>query len=160
MSLNQSGWLEVNFMCSSCNQWATKDLQSSMQPRVWATDPNQRFKDLSEESTIRKHGYYGYFNLVMSEDLINSETPTTPLIDPSIHNQHDSQTESPVPSSSLFAFHGALLAVSRMVIYPSGVIAIRRQSQTSFSTHLYFQVLATIGCPCRLHIGYPWYYPD
>lgn len=147
ISLNRTGWFEVTLACYDCGRWAMNDPKSGLQTWIWAVNNLQSFKEVSEESTIKRHGYYGYFNLDMSLAQDNTGMPTSPLIDPSIPNQTtEKPDESPALPSGLFIFHGAILAMAIMALYPLGVIAIRRSSNTSFKEHLSFQLPASVTC--------------
>ncbi|KAH9985966.1 hypothetical protein F4779DRAFT_639293 [Xylariaceae sp. FL0662B] len=156
LSLNQSGWFETSFLCYDCSAWSLINDESNEQPWIWAVNVNQVFSDVSEDSQVHKHGYYGYFKLDMPAAVLIDSGKTMPKLDPSAPNtaaakdgkEYDEPTADTgdtgwSSSSNLFALHGGLFALSIMVLYPFGVLALRKKSETSFKNHIYFQLTAS-----------------
>ncbi|KAF4334295.1 integral membrane protein [Fusarium beomiforme] len=147
ISLNETGWLEASFTCYRCDAWSSVNSGSALQPWIWAANANQVFSDPSPDSTMEQHGYYGHFDLDMS--VVESKDGRVPSIDftasdsVAIASGSGGLGQSP---SALFALHGLLMALSTMILYPCGVLAISRASKAAFKGHVLFQLVASFLC--------------
>jgi hypothetical protein len=147
MSLNESGWLEISFICYDCASWTPKSPDSAVQPWIWSYNSVQHMSKLSEDSRLAAHEYWGWFDLDMAEAQGTRNSSILPVIDPTIPNQViEGQYATPKASHGWSSLHGVSLAVAMMLLYPCGAVAIRGGPATAFRNHVLFQVPASISC--------------
>lgn len=133
MTLNESAWLEANFICYGCASWTPRPVESTVQHWIWAYNSVQRMERASEQSTLAAHENWGVFDMD-----INGQWDNPP-------NRAVIHTGPEKASSSWAGLHGSILAVSIMLLYPCGAFAMWGKSGNALKTHL-FQIPASIGC--------------
>ncbi|KAJ5538941.1 eukaryotic cytochrome b561 domain-containing protein [Penicillium frequentans] len=146
LSVNGSYWLEASLHCYSYDRWVTlDDKESGWQPFIWAANTQAPVYSASMDAQLAVHEYYGQFGLDMNRALRQLEPLSPPLIDFSRENRDSTRDSGRIVAAprSIFRWHGYILAIASMLLFPAGVICIRSGFEHAFQLHVLFQVSAS-----------------
>jgi hypothetical protein len=150
----------VSLVCYSCPLWPGTDVstQSTSQPWIWAWNANQEFESFAPDVhlTMHKHhagnGGWGNFYLDMHRSISNEKyAPSLPPIRPNIAALGASDTPMTFKDSVMKLtvgpgsyFHGLILSIAFLILFPLGAMGIRSGSSKSYTYHWTVQICASI----------------
>lgn len=159
----------VYLVCYSCHLWAGTDIsaQSSSQPWIWAWNNKQEFDVFSFDAHLDMHkhhagaGGWGNFYLDMKRTVNTAHSPPSlPPIRPEVSNVGTSDTPMTFSDSIVSMtvgpasfFHGIILGLAFLLLFPAGVIGMRSGSPKSYTYHWAIQMSASILLLVGLGLG-------
>ena len=152
---------ELNFVVYNVTRWpgTSVEANTTTRPWIWAHNPSQPFEAHRPDASLEMHNRemgvdYGFFftDMKLSESK-TAAAPNFPSISEDERSFGASSDASLVAASSVvkatgfrhraWQVHGLLLTVAYFIIYPLGVVLLRRSSDYSFKLHWITQVCAT-----------------
>jgi hypothetical protein len=76
LTANTTGWIEASF---DCYGYGNGYRGREPQPWIWSANTRQQLEDVSIESTLDLHDYYGWFKMFLPEP--RDKSRNIPLID-------------------------------------------------------------------------------
>ncbi|KAI1379813.1 hypothetical protein F4677DRAFT_464052 [Hypoxylon crocopeplum] len=147
------GWRETSFTCYSCDNWAGLQLESVNHPWIWAYNGYQKNEHADESFGLQMHNSIGFFYVNMTGVEGNTSEPAgPPPLDRSTGSHGASSTpltNEPTPKSSFSSargWHGFLLCVAFMVLYPGGAVISILKRRNWFRMHVGMQILGSVAC--------------
>jgi Cytochrome domain of cellobiose dehydrogenase/Eukaryotic cytochrome b561 len=159
MANNPTYIAKVSLVCYSCGLWPGTSISafSKSQPWIWAWNNKMNFPVFAYDTHLLMHtshaghGGFGNFYVDMAQSINTAKNePSLPPIRPQI--AAIGVSERPTSSGVMewlsynpaLHLHGIFMALAFLLLYPSGVIAMRSGSPKSFKYHWVIQLLASI----------------
>ena len=152
---------KMNLICYNCTRWpgTTIDASAKEQPFIWAQNPSQEIKAHKADILLQIHpkdaSGFGFFYVDMAMSTSESSSPPEfPEVDTQKSNVGAATESSDVSAATgarksgfrhrAWQAHGFLLTVAFLILFPLGVLLLRRQSENSFKLHWIVQLTATL----------------
>lgn len=151
---------KLNLICYNCTRWprTSIDVNSTEQPWIWAQNPKQNLRSGAEDALLQMHskdeGGFGFIYVNMGKSVtMSADAPEFPQVDPNrgpIGAAVEALGVVDATGKSISGFrhrawqvHGFLLTTAFLLLYPTGVVLLRRESPNSFNLHWIIQLFAS-----------------
>jgi cellobiose dehydrogenase-like cytochrome len=138
--------LSAKVACYACDQWPALDINSALQPWIYAGNTDQVFHGADVDAHLSFHDVVGHFTIDMSSTLLGDEELTS-FIDserPSDSEGHDQDTKKHKKWPSPAQIHGLIMACCFMGIFAFGAIVIQFPLSRNFQLHWIAQLTASL----------------
>lgn len=138
--------LSAKVACYACDQWPALDINSALQPWIYAANTDQVFHGADVDAHLSFHDVVGHFTIDMSSTLLGDEELAS-FIDgerPSDSEGHDQDTKKHKTWPSPAQIHGLIMACCFMGIFAFGAIVIQFPLSRNFQLHWIAQLTASL----------------
>ncbi|KAL3475422.1 hypothetical protein BJX99DRAFT_158099 [Aspergillus californicus] len=153
----------VALVCYSCGKWSGTPIlaDATAQPWIWAWNDAQRFDKYSTDEHLKVHDYHpgnggwGRFYVDMARSLNRDvSAPPPPQIRPGVSALGASEIPGGWSWMDPIGYvHGLMMATAFLILFPTGVFAMRSGSKKSFQYHWILQAVASVFILVGMALG-------